>query len=94
MVLILAFSILFGFDIDRDSNLDSTTGNSRKTGLGPIKSFLTVVSVGSFTARAVAIHTDWSSSSALLVGVLVGIGGIIFLSSVLKLLLRQVESER
>ena len=93
MALILAFSVLFGFDIDTDSDLDSTTGSSRKTDLGPIKSFLTFISLGSFAARAIVIYTNWSSSSALLLGVLVGIGGIILLSSVLKMLLRQQESK-
>lgn len=92
MVLLLSLSMLSGFDIDGDADFDSgSDDHGGDGGLGLVKSLLTFVSVGSFTARAMMLNSDWSWWIALISGVLAGIGGILLLSMVLKFLLGQQE---
>lgn len=87
MVLLLLVSTLSGFDIDSDVDFDSDDGG----GLGVVKSLLTFISVGSFTARAIALNSDWSWFWALSAGIISGIIGILILGMLLKLLLNQQE---
>lgn len=91
MVLLLLLSMLSGFDIDSDIDFDSGDVDGDGGGLGLVKSVLTFISVGSFTARAIALNSEWSWWMAMTAGVISGIAAIFILGMLLKLLLNQQE---
>lgn len=89
MVLLLLLSMLSGFDIDSDIDFEHSDADG--DGLGLVKSILTFISVGSFTARAIALNSDWSWWMAITAGAISGLAGILILGMLLKLLLNQQE---
>ena len=97
MVLLLLLSMLSGLDLDGDVDVDvhadvhADGGDVDAGGLGLLKSGLTLFSIGSFTARAIVLNSDWSWPIAITSGIIAGIIAIILLSQFLKLLLRQQE---
>lgn len=97
MVLLLLVSMLSGVDMDFDGDFDFDSGDAdidgdiNGGGLGLVKSVLTFISVGSFTARAIALNSTWSWWMAMTAGVISGLAGVIILGMLLKLLLNQQE---
>lgn len=90
MVILLLLSMLGGVDIDGDADVDAGSEEGGG-GLGTVKSILTFVSMSSFTARAIALNTDWSWSVAIIGGVAAGVISVLILSMLLKFLLGQQE---
>lgn len=90
MVLMLLLSMLSGFDVDADVDLDGDV-DADAGGLGIIKSVLTFISVGSFTARAISLNAEWSWWAALVTGTIAGILSVMLLGWFLKFLLSQQE---
>lgn len=92
LILIMLISTLTGLDMGGDIDVDMDVDSAeRGSGLGLIKSALTFFSVGSFTARAIALNSSWSWWQVLVGGVIAGVVGILILTAILKLLLSQQE---
>ncbi|PHN05982.1 NfeD family protein [Flavilitoribacter nigricans] len=94
MVILLLISIFAGLEIggdldvigDGDSPADAADGS-----FGIIKTLLTFVSVGSFTARAIFLNTSWSWPVATLSALISGIAAVLLLSWFFRWLLRNQE---
>ncbi len=93
MILLMMLSIFSGIDMDGDIDIGLDGGHDEgDEGLGILKSGLTFFSMASFTARAIALNSEWSWSAAITSGIIAGIISVIILTQILKLLLRQQES--
>lgn len=92
LVLLLLISIVSGLDFDGDVDFDTGgDADSDAGGMGLIKSVLTLFSVGSFTARAVLLNSDWSWPVAITTGIIGGVVAIFLLTQLLRFLLKQQE---
>jgi membrane protein implicated in regulation of membrane protease activity len=85
LVMLLA-SILMGADWDFDFEADTES-----EGFGILKSILTFVSIASLTIRAIALHSSWSWTYAILTGIGAGIVAVLILYLLFKFLLGQQE---
>ncbi len=100
LVILLLISILGGMDIGGDVDLaDLDAGDVDAHGdidvgdapLGIVKTILTFISVGAFTARAIFMNTAWSWILAGLTALAAGAIAVILLSWFFKWLLRNQE---
>ena len=100
LVLLLLMSILGGldlggdvdsvdvdFDVDGDGEID-VAGDAP---LGLIKTVLTFISVGAFTARAIVLNTGWSWAIVAISSLIAGVIAVLLLSWFFKWLLKNQE---
>ncbi len=99
LVLLLLMSILGGldlggdidadvdFDVDGDGEID-IAGDAP---LGLIKTVLTFISVGAFTARAIVLNTGWSWAIVAITSLVAGVIAVLLLSWFFKWLLKNQE---
>jgi len=90
MVLLLLLSIFSGMEIggDVDAVDDGDAGDGS---FGIIKTLLTFVSVGAFTARAIFLNTSWSWALVILTSLIVGGLAVVVLSWFFRWLLKNQE---
>ena len=98
LVLLLLISILGGMDMggdvdvdaggDMDAHADTTGGDA---GLGLLKTLLTFISVGAFTARAIFLNTSWSWTLVILTALVAGAVAVLLLTGFFRWLLRNQE---
>lgn len=96
LVLLLLLSIFSGMDIggdidadtggDVDGHLDAGDGS-----LGVIKTLLTFISVGAFTARAIFLNTSWSWTIVLATSLVAGTIAVFLLTWFFRWLLKNQE---
>ncbi len=86
LLIMLVFSIFSGSDLDID--LESDTDGE---GFGVVKSILTFVAISSLTIRAVALHSAWSWTLAILTGIAAGVVAVFILILLFRFLLGQQE---
>lgn len=96
LVILLLVSIFAGMDIGGD--LDAVDGSAPDThadgsdsSFGIIKTLLTFISVGAFTARAVLLNTSWSWPVAIFSALMAGIGAVLLLTWFFRWLLKNQE---
>lgn len=96
MVLLLLLSILSGLeiggglDVDGGGQVDHPADGADGS-FGIIKTLLTFISVGSFTARAIFLNSEWSWPIAVLSAVLAGGAAVLLLSWFFRWLLKNQE---
>jgi membrane protein implicated in regulation of membrane protease activity len=88
MVLLLLISIFAGIEAggDVDSPADASDGS-----FGIIKTLLTFISVGAFTARAILLNTSWSWPIATFSALAAGIIAVVLLTWFFRWLLSNQE---
>ena len=95
MVLLLLVSILGGMeiggDLDADVGGDADATDASDGSFGIIKTLLTFISVGSFTARAIFLNSEWSWPVAVFSAILAGAGAVLLLSWFFRWLLKNQE---
>ncbi len=89
LVLLFLLSLVGGFDIDTD--IGSTEVDADGGGLGLIKGFLTIVSVGSWVMK-IMVGSEQNPAVAAGVGVVAGLIAFFLLSQLFKMLLRNEEN--
>ena len=89
LVLLLLMSILGGLDLDLDVGTDTDTESG--SGLGIIKSILTFLSVGCWVIKILLVN-EKNVWFAVVIGIVAGIVALMFLSYLLKLLLKNEEN--
>ena len=92
LLLISIFSGMeIGGDLDvGDGDMDSDAGAGDGS-LGILKTLLTFVSVGAFTARAIFLNTSWSWALAILSAITAGVVAVLLLSWFFGWLLKNQE---
>lgn len=88
LVLMLLLSLLGGLDLDFDIGVGTDADGD--AGFGALKSFLTFISIGSWSIK-VALLSKVSPGLAIIVGVVAGAGAVFLLSWILRLLLSNQE---
>lgn len=103
LVLLLLLSILGGLDIggdvdaggvDVDGGIDADghiDGGVSDAPLGLVKTILTFISVGAFTARAIFLNTAWSWTLVIITSLVAGLVAVLLLSWFFRWLLRNQE---
>ena len=92
MVLLLLLSIFSGLEIGGDVDaVDHADGDAGDGSFGVIKTLLTFVSVGAFTARAIFLNTSWSWALVILTSLIVGGLAVVVLSWFFRWLLKNQE---
>lgn len=96
MVLLLLISIFAGMEIGGDLDIHTdgdvdTSADAADGSFGVIKTLLTFVSVGAFTARAILLNTSWSWPIAIISSLTAGIIAVLFLTWFFRWLLRNQE---
>lgn len=98
MVLLLLISIFAGMEIggDLDAGIDGhadvdTSADTADGSFGIIKTLLTFISVGAFTARAILLNTSWSWPIATVSALVAGFLAVLLLSWFFRWLLRNQE---
>lgn len=86
LLLMLLLSLLGGLDLDIDIGGDADAD----AGFGALKSFLTFISIGSWSIK-VALVSKVNPGLAIAVGVIAGLAAVFLLSWILRLLLRNQE---
>ena len=98
LILLLLISIIGGMDFDGDVDADAggdmdahSDGSSADAGLGLLKTLLTFISVGAFTARAIFLNTSWSWTLVILSSLIAGGVAVMLLTWFFRWLLRNQE---
>ncbi len=98
LILLLLISIFSGMEIGGDVDVDAggdmdahAEGGSGDAGLGLVKTVLTFVSVGAFTARAVLVNTAWSWPLVIFTAIVAGAVAVFILTWFFRWLLRNQE---
>lgn len=96
LILLLLISIFGGMDIggdvDADTSLDVHGDSDISDGsLGILKTLLTFISVGAFTARAFLMNTSWSWAIVILTSVVAGAIAVFLLTWFFRWLLKNQE---
>lgn len=86
LMIMLLFSIFSGSDLDIDLETEADG-----EGFGIVKSILTFVAIASLTIRAVALHSSWSWTYAILTGIVAGLLAVFVLILLFRFLLQQQE---
>lgn len=95
LILLLLISIFSGLEIgggDIDVNVDSDADGGAGEGLGVIKTLLTFISVGAFTARAILMNTSWSWPLVIFSALASGLVAVLFVGWFFRWLLRNQEA--
>ncbi len=98
LIILLLISIFSGMeiggdldvdvDVDMDTDFDGASGDSH---FGLVKTILTFVSVGAFTARAFLMNTSWSGIYVTLSALFAGVVAVLLLTWFFKWLLKNQE---
>lgn len=98
LILLLLISIIGGMDIGGDVDVDAGGGiddhgstDASDGSLGIIKTLLTFVSVGAFTARAIFMNTAWSWAIVILTSLVAGAIAVFLLTWFFRWLLKNQE---
>ena len=98
LILLLLISIIGGMDFDGDVDADAggdmdahADGSATDAGLGLLKTLLTFISVGAFTARAIFMNTSWSWTLVILAALVAGVAAVLLLTWFFRWLLRNQE---
>lgn len=98
LILLLLISIIGGMDFDGDVDADAggdmdahADGSAADAGLGLLKTLLTFISVGAFTARAIFLNTSWSWTLVILSSLIAGGVAVMLLTWFFRWLLRNQE---
>lgn len=96
LILLLLISIIGGMDIggdvDSGGGLDAHGESDVSDGsLGILKTLLTFVSVGTFTARAFLMNTSWNWTMVILTSLIAGATAVFLLSWFFRWLLKNQE---
>lgn len=106
LILLLLISIFSGLeiggdlDVDMGGDVDVDAGgdmdghldaDGSSAGLGVIKTLLTFISVGAFTARAIFLNTSWSWTIVILTALAAGAVAVMLLTWFFRWLLRNQE---
>ena len=103
LILLLLISIFSGLeiggdlDVDLGGDVDVDAGGDvdghldGDAGLGVIKTLLTFISVGAFTARAIFLNTSWSWTIVILTALAAGAVAVLLLTWFFRWLLRNQE---
>lgn len=93
LILLLLLSIFSGLEIGGgEVDVHSDTDADTDGGFGVIKSLLTFVSVGAFTARAILLNTSWSWPLVTISALGSGLVSILLLGWFFRWLLKNQES--
>ena len=97
LILLLLISIIGGMDIggdvDAGGGLDTHGDADISDGsLGILKTLLTFISVGAFTARAIFMNTAWSWAIVVLTSLIAGAVAVFLLTWFFRWLLKNQES--
>jgi membrane protein implicated in regulation of membrane protease activity len=90
LLIMLLLSLLGGLDLDFDVDIGGDTDVDTDAGFGVLKSFLTFISIGSWSIK-VALISKVNLALAITVGIAAGLVAVFFLSWILRLLLRNQE---
>lgn len=98
LILLLLISIFSGMEIGGDVDVDAGGGDIDAAGvdagagsLGLLKTLLTFISVGAFTARAIFLNTSWSWALVALTALLAGAAAVLLLTWFFRWLLKNQE---
>ena len=97
LIFLLLISIFSGMEIGGDMDVDAggdmdAHGDATADGsLGLLKTLLTFVSVGAFTARAIFMNTSWSWALVALSALLAGVVAVLLLTWFFRFLQRNQE---
>jgi len=93
LVLLLLLSIFSSLDIGGDVDVDAhdADGSVDHAPLGILKTLLTFVSVGAFTARAIFLNTSWSWTLVIFTALIAGMVAVVLLSWFFRWLLKNQE---
>ncbi|GJM35722.1 MAG: hypothetical protein DHS20C18_47230 [Saprospiraceae bacterium] len=98
LIFLLLLSIFGSMDIGGDVDVDTgsdmdghSDGSAADAGLGLLKTMLTFISVGAFTARAIFLNTSWSWTLVIISSVIAGAVAVILLTWFFRWLLRNQE---
>ncbi len=97
LILLLLISIFSGMeiggdlDVDAGGDLDAHGDAAADGSLGMLKTLLTFVSVGAFTARAIFMNTSWSWALVALTALLAGTVAVLLLTWFFRWLLKNQE---
>ena len=92
LVILLLVSILGGMDIGGDVDVDGHGDADISDGsLGIVKTLLTFISVGAFTARAIFLNTSWSWAIVIFTSIIAGGAAVFLLTLFFRWLLKNQE---
>lgn len=91
LVLLLLLSIFSSMDIGGDVDGHGAEGTVDQAPLGILKTVLTFLSVGAFTARAILLNTSWSWTFVIISALIAGFVAVVLLSWFFRWLLRNQE---
>lgn len=96
LILLLLISIFAGMDMGGDVDVDAggdmdAHADASDAGLGIVKTLLTFISVGAFTARAILLNTSWSWTLVIITALVAGGIAVLLLTWFFRWLLRNQE---
>ncbi len=97
LIILLLISIFSGMEIGGDIDIDAGGGDAdvhadaSDGSLGLLKSLLTFISVGAFTARAIFMNTSWSWTLVIISALVAGALAVLLLTWFFRWLLRNQE---
>lgn len=98
LIILLLIAIFSGMEIGGDVDVDAggdidtqADGDVSDASLGLVKTLLTFISVGAFTARAVFLNTSWSGTLVVLTALAAGVAAVLLLTWFFRWLLRNQE---
>jgi membrane protein implicated in regulation of membrane protease activity len=102
LILLLLISIFSGMDIGGDVDVDiggdvdvdvggDVDGHGDDAGFGIVKSVLTLLSVGAFTARAIILNSSWSWPLVTFASIMAAVAAVWLLAWFFRWLLRNQE---
>ena len=96
LILLLLISIFGSMDIGGDVDVDAggdmdAHADASDAGLGIVKTLLTFISVGAFTARAILLNTSWSWTLVIITALVAGGIAVLLLTWFFRWLLRNQE---
>lgn len=98
LILLLLISIFAGMDMGGDVDVDAggdmdahADADASDAGLGIVKTLLTFISVGAFTARAILLNTSWSWTLVIITALVAGGVAVLLLTWFFRWLLRNQE---
>lgn len=94
MIILLLISVIGGMEIGGDVDVSTDAGGSMDGtdgSLGIVKTLLTFISVGAFTARAIFLNTSWSWTLVILAALVSGAASVLLLGWFFRWLLKNQE---
>lgn len=98
LILLLLISIFAGMDMGGDVDVDAggdmdahADADVSDASLGILKTLLTFISVGAFTARAIFLNTSWSWTLVIITALVAGGVAVLLLTWFFRWLLRNQE---